>query len=31
MHGEYTMLTTSGTTFEANIAPFTLAAPNSLN
>ena len=31
MHGEYTMVTTSGDTFEARIAPFTLAAPNALN
>lgn len=31
MHGEYTMVTPSGTTFEARIAPFTLAVPNSLN
>jgi ApaG protein len=31
MHGEYTMITASGNTFDANIAPFTLAAPNSLN
>ena len=31
MHGEYTMVTPSGETFEARIAPFTLAAPNALN
>jgi len=31
MHGEYTMVTPSGTTFEARIAPFTLAVPNALN
>ena len=31
MHGEYTMVTSSGGTFEARIAPFTLAAPNALN
>jgi ApaG protein len=31
MHGEYTMVTTSGTSFEARIAPFTLAVPNALN
>lgn len=31
MHGEYTMVTPSGATFEAHIAPFTLAAPNALN
>ena len=31
MHGEYTMVTPSGDTFEATIAPFTLAVPNSLN
>ena len=30
MHGEYTMVTSSGATFEARIAPFTLAVPNSL-
>ena len=31
MHGEYTMVTPDGATFEARIAPFTLAVPNSLN
>ena len=31
MHGEYTMVTPSGESFEARIAPFTLAAPNALN
>jgi ApaG protein len=31
MHGEFTMVTTSGETFEARIAPFTLAIPNALN
>jgi ApaG protein len=31
MHGEYTMVTPSGDTFEARIAPFTLAIPNALN
>ena len=31
MHGEYTLISASGETFEANIAPFTLATPNSLN
>jgi ApaG protein len=31
MHGSYQMLTASGETFEAAIAPFTLAAPNTLN
>jgi ApaG protein len=31
MHGEYTMRTPSGATFEARIAPFTLAVPNALN
>ena len=31
MHGEYTLVTPSGDTFEANISPFTLATPNSLN
>lgn len=31
MHGEYTMVTPSGATFEARIAPFTLAVPNALN
>ena len=31
MHGEYTMVTSSGSTFEARIAPFTLAVPNALN
>jgi ApaG protein len=31
MHGEYTMVTPSGETFEARIAPFTLAVPHSLN
>ena len=31
MHGEYTLIKASGESFEANIAPFTLAVPNSLN
>ena len=31
MHGEYTMVTPGGETFEARIAPFTLAVPNALN
>ena len=31
MHGEFTMVTPSGETFEARIAPFTLAIPNALN
>jgi uncharacterized protein affecting Mg2+/Co2+ transport len=31
MHGEYTMVNPSGETFEARIAPFTLAVPHSLN
>lgn len=31
MHGEYTMKTQAGQTFEARIAPFTLAVPNALN
>ncbi len=31
MHGTYTMVTPTGTSFEARIAPFTLAVPNALN
>ena len=31
MHGEYIMKTPGGQTFEARIAPFTLAVPNALN
>lgn len=31
MHGTYTMVTPSGTSFEAKIAPFTLAVPHALN
>ena len=31
MHGEFTMVTPSGETFEARIAPFTLAVPHALN
>lgn len=31
MHGEYTMVTPGGATFEARIAPFTLAIPHALN
>ncbi len=31
MHGEYIMVTPSGESFEARIAPFTLAVPNALN
>jgi ApaG protein len=31
MHGEYLMRSASGNTFDARIAPFTLAVPNALN
>jgi ApaG protein len=31
MHGSYQMVTADGETFDAMIAPFTLAVPNSLN
>jgi ApaG protein len=31
MHGSYTMATPDGGTFEAEIAPFTLAVPHALN
>lgn len=31
MHGSYQMMTADGERFEAQIAPFTLAVPNSLN
>ena len=31
MHGTYTMRTRSGETFEADIAPFTLAVPGVIN
>ncbi len=31
MHGTYRMVRSSGDTFEARIAPFTLAVPNALN
>lgn len=31
MHGSYTMVTADGGTFEARIAPFTLAVPYALN
>jgi ApaG protein len=31
MHGTYQMVTTGGDQFDAVIAPFTLAVPNSLN
>jgi ApaG protein len=31
MHGSYTMVTPDGNTFDARIAPFTLAVPNALN
>lgn len=31
MHGSYTMVTPDGATFEAAIAPFTLAVPHALN
>lgn len=31
MHGTYHMVTSDGETFDASIAPFTLATPNSLN
>ena len=31
MHGEYTMVKANGETFDARIAPFTLAVPNALN
>ena len=30
MHGSYTMVRPDGETFEARIAPFTLAVPNAL-
>ena len=31
MHGSYQMVTAGGETFDAQIAPFTLAVPNALN
>lgn len=31
MHGSYRMVTTKGDSFDAEIAPFSLAVPNSLN
>lgn len=31
MHGSYTLVTPDGGSFEARIAPFTLATPHSLN
>jgi uncharacterized protein affecting Mg2+/Co2+ transport len=31
MHGTYRMVTDSGETFDARIAPFTLALPGVLN
>jgi uncharacterized protein affecting Mg2+/Co2+ transport len=31
MQGSYTMVRPGGETFEAEIAPFTLAVPNALN
>jgi ApaG protein len=31
MHGSYQMVTSDGESFDAAIAPFTLATPNSLN
>jgi uncharacterized protein affecting Mg2+/Co2+ transport len=31
MHGIYRMVRPSGATFDARIAPFTLAIPNALN
>ena len=31
MHGTYQMLTADGDTFDAKIAPFTLAIPNAIN
>ena len=31
MHGSYTMVTPAGDTFDARIAPFTLAVPYALN
>ena len=31
MHGTYTMVTPGGGSFDARIAPFTLAVPNALN
>ena len=31
MHGSYQMLTASGRSFDAEIAPFTLAVPNAVN
>ena len=31
MHGSYTLVTMDGQSFEARIAPFTLAMPNALN
>jgi len=31
MHGAYQMITASGDSFEAMIAPFTLSVPNAVN
>jgi uncharacterized protein affecting Mg2+/Co2+ transport len=31
MHGTYRMITDGGETFDAKIAPFTLAIPGALN
>jgi uncharacterized protein affecting Mg2+/Co2+ transport len=31
MHGTYQMVKANGETFDARIAPFTLAVPNPLN
>jgi uncharacterized protein affecting Mg2+/Co2+ transport len=31
MHGSYQMVRPDGETFDARIAPFTLAVPNALN
>jgi len=31
MHGTYQMVTSGGSTFDAEIAPFSLAVPNALN
>jgi ApaG protein len=31
MHGTYQMITDSGESFDAQIAPFTLARPNTMN
>jgi uncharacterized protein affecting Mg2+/Co2+ transport len=31
MHGSYRMVTRNGESFDAEIAPFSLAVPNSVN